>query len=89
MNFQIFASNFKLSSSKILLTDFFPLFHHQNREVKIEASSKKYSWISYQGNKNAEKFIQCSLKESFQGQGNPQKHKNPNKIIWFKAWNFL
>ena len=31
------------------------------------------------------KFIQCSLKISFQGQTNPQKHKNLNKIISFKT----
>ena len=31
--------------------------------------------------KTMEKFIQCSLKISFQGQKNPQICKNPNKII--------
>ena len=34
------------------------------------------------------KFIQCSLKVSFHGQ-NPQKYKNTNKIISFKAWDFF
>ena len=31
------------------------------------------------------KFIQRSLKVSFEGHRNPQKHKNPNKIISFKV----
>ena len=42
--------------------------------------------VSHQGNKIGElKLIQCSIKVSFQGQRNPQKCKNPNKITSFKA----
>ena len=51
--------------------------------VKTEASSKKCR-LSNQGNKIRElKFIQCTIKVSFQGQSNPQKYKNPNKITSF------
>ena len=46
--------------------------------------------MSHQGNKIGElKFIQCSIKISFQGQSNPHKYKNPNKITSFKAWELL
>ena len=52
--------------------------------VKTEASSKKCRLRSNQGNKIPElKFIQCTIKVSFQGQSNPQKYKNPNKITSF------
>ena len=52
--------------------------------VKTEASSKKCRLRSNQGNKIRElKFIQCTIKVSFQGQSNPQKYKNPNKITSF------
>ena len=54
--------------------------------VKIEASGKKHSLSKYQGNIIGElKFIQSSIKVSFQGQRNPQKCKNPKKISSFKA----
>ena len=53
--------------------------------VKIEAFSKKTA-LSHQGNKIGElKFIRCPMKASFNGQRNPQKGKNPSKIISFKA----
>ena len=38
--------------------------------------------------KTRKKFIQCSLKVSFQVQRNPQKYKNPNKIMRFAIYTF-
>ena len=33
-------------------------------------------------------FTQCSLKVSFQGHSNPQRYKNLNRVISFKACDF-
>ena len=38
--------------------------------------------------KKKTKLFQCSLNLSFRGQKNPQKYKNPNKIIPCKVWDF-
>ena len=54
--------------------------------VVKEVSSKKCSLSKLsRKQKTAKKFIQFSLKASFQDQGNPQRCKNPNKIISFKV----
>ena len=34
-------------------------------------------------------FIQYSIKAGFQGQSNPQKCKNPNKITLSRVWGFF
>ena len=38
--------------------------------------------------KTEKNFTQCSLKLSFQGHSNPQRYKNLNRIISFKACDF-
>ena len=39
--------------------------------------------------KTKKNFTQCSLKVSFEGHSNPQRYKNLNRIISFKACHFL
>ena len=38
--------------------------------------------------KTEKNFTQCSLKVSFQGHSNPQRYKNLNRVISFKACDF-
>ena len=56
----------------------FGVVHIKKKECKSPSKETKLD----------KRFIQCSQKVSFQGQSNPQKCKNPNKIISFKAENF-
>ena len=54
--------------------------------VKIERYLVRKHSLSHQGKKIGQsKLIQCSIEVSFQGQRNPQKCKNPNKITSFKG----
>ena len=66
-----------------MIFSFFLFISGENRDIyrkcnlRVTKETKLYK-----------KFIQCSLKVSFHGQ-NPQKYKNTNKIISFKAWDFF
>ena len=64
----------------------FPSFSSSGT-IKVEASSKNGSLSKSSIKKKKKKFTQCSLKVSFQGQENPKKYKNPNKMQG-KIWDF-